>query len=129
MIFLDVVRFVWELACFRCVYFVGFFVLVVVSVVVVAVLCGRVCATGRVCTGSCVCWFVSCPVVVAYAVEHNIVATWLWCLLTLVVITSSLRSGVTMALVFCMFAPWVEPAGICCCVPTATVEEGHGNGE
>ena len=108
--------------------FVGLVVLVVVCAVVVAVRYGRVCASGRVCPGSCVYWFVSCPVVVAYAVEHNNVATWLWCLLTLAVITSSLCSGATMAPIFCVLAPWAEPAEDCF-IPQAAVEEGHGHGE
>ena len=93
------------LACFRCVCFVGLFVLVIVCVVVVAVLHGRICASGRVCAGSYVCWFVSCPVAFAYAVEHSSVVAWLWCLLALAVVASSLSSGGTMALIFCVFAP------------------------
>ena len=129
MLSLEFVPFVWEMACSRCVDFVGLVVLVVVCAVMVAVRYGCVCASDRVCAGSCVCWFMSCPVVVAYAVEHTSVVTWLWCLLTLVVVTSSLRSGAGMALILCMLAPCGTPAGNCCHVPTATVEEGHGNGE
>ena len=72
--------------------FVGMVVLVVVSVVVLAVECCRVCDSGRVRASSGVYWFLLCPVVVDYAVEHAGVVTWLRCLLALVVKASALRS-------------------------------------
>ena len=84
MVSLVFVPFVWEMACPRCVDFIG--------LVVLEVRCCRVCDSGVVCADSTVCWFVLCSVVVAYAVEHAGAVTWLWCLLALVVIASSFRA-------------------------------------
>ena len=126
---LEFVPFVWEVACFRCVCFVGLFVLVIVCAVVVAVRYVRICASGRVSAGNCVFWFVSCPVAIAYAVEHSSVATWLWCLLALAVIASSLCSGEAMAPMFCVCAPWSVPTDNFRFIPEAAAEEGQGQGE